>query len=143
MVLIRVASPEDIEGIARVHVDSWRSTYQGIISESFLSGLTLEKRKKNWSWTFNNLNKDEKIFVAEDEGRIVGFSNGGKNRIDDPEYDGELYAIYILKEYQGKGIGKKLVEKVAASLMEKNYKAMMVWVLESNCNRQVPLNKFR
>jgi ribosomal protein S18 acetylase RimI-like enzyme len=37
-----------------------------------------------------------------------------------------------LKEYQGKGIGKKLVEKVTNALMEKNYNAMMVWVLESN-----------
>jgi hypothetical protein len=73
MMLVREASLEDIEGIARVHVDSWRSTYKGIISESYLSNLTLEKRKKNWLWTFNNLNKDERIFVAEVEGRIVGY----------------------------------------------------------------------
>lgn len=45
---IRLASVRDIEGIARVHVESWKSTYNGIISESFLSNLTVEKRTKNW-----------------------------------------------------------------------------------------------
>lgn len=132
MMVIREASLEDIEGIAKVHVDSWRSTYKGIISDAYLSRLTVEKRKKNWLWTLNNLNIHEKIFVAEDKGEIVGFSNGGKNRTPNTEYDGELYALYILKEYQGKGLGKKLVEEVMDTLRKKNYDSMMVWVLESN-----------
>lgn len=129
---IRQASLSDVDGIAKVHLESWRSTYKGIISESYLYGLTFEQRKKNWEWTFHNLNQDEKIFVAEDRGTIIGFSNGGKNRVGDTEFDGELYAIYILEQFQGKGIGRRLVERITNSLSEKNYHGMMVWVLESN-----------
>lgn len=130
--IIREASPSDVDGITRVHLASWRSTYKGIIPESYLSSLTYEKRKKNWIWTFHNLNEDERIFVAEYEGQIIGFSSGGKNRIDNTNFDGELYAIYILKQFQGKGIGKKLMEEIRNSLKERNYKGMMAWVLESN-----------
>lgn len=132
MMIIRAATLEDIEGIARVHVDSWRSTYKGIVSESYLSSLSVEKRKKSWEEILNHLSKDDRVFVSEDEGRIVGFANGGKNRLANTEYDGELYAIYLLEEYQGKGIGNKLVQEVVNTLKANNYNSMMVWVLEAN-----------
>lgn len=65
---------------------------------------------KSWLWTFENLNVDEKIFVAEDmAGNIVGFSNGGRRRNNEFEHDGELFAIYLLKDYQRIGLGKKLL----------------------------------
>lgn len=129
---IREASLKDIEKIAKVHLVSWKSTYSGIVSDQYLSNLTLEKRKKGWIKTFTKPNKDESIFVAVDEGEIIGFCNGGKNRSDNKNYDGELYAIYILDEYHGKGIGTSLIKNLVSVLREKNYESLMVWVLESN-----------
>ena len=38
-----------------------------------------------------------------------GLANGDRNRTGITDYDGELYAIYILEQYQGNGVGKKLV----------------------------------
>src|SRR5699024_3446819 len=49
-----------------------------------------------------------------------------------PDYKGELYAIYLLKEYQGKGIGKLLFKHVVEILKEKNIFSMVVSVLEEN-----------
>ncbi|SFC66585.1 Acetyltransferase (GNAT) family protein [Bacillus sp. OV322] len=50
-----------------------------------------------------------------------GFSSGGKERSDKyPVYTGELYAIYILKEYQGNGLGKLLVKPIIEELQQKN-----------------------
>jgi ribosomal protein S18 acetylase RimI-like enzyme len=130
---IREATIEDVEGIAIVHVESWRTAYKGIISDHVLSNLSVEKRKNNWLWTFNNLNKDEKVFVAENtDGKIVGFSSGGQIRNDEFELDGELYAIYLLKEYQGLRIGKLLLYDVVNSLKYSGYSSMMVWVLKDN-----------
>lgn len=94
---VREASIEDADSIAIVHVDSWKTTYNGIISESYLSGLSVEKRRKSWLWTFENPNANEKIFVAEDKkGNIIGFSNGGRSRSEEFKHEGELYAIYLL-----------------------------------------------
>ncbi|TLS49808.1 GNAT family N-acetyltransferase [Paenibacillus antri] len=130
---IREANLQDVEGIAHVHLLSWRETYSGIISESYLSNLSIEQRKKNWIWTFNNLNINEFICVAEDlNGRIVGFSNSGKNRNTEYEHEGEIYAIYLLKEYQNKGIGRMLFDFSVRRLRSSGYKSMMLWVLKDN-----------
>jgi ribosomal protein S18 acetylase RimI-like enzyme len=130
---VREASIEDAEGIAKVHVNSWRSTYKGIISESYLSSLSVESRMKSWLWTFENQGEHEKLFVAEDmEGKIVGFSNGGRSRNGEFIHDGELYAIYLLREYQRIGVGKILFNSVVESLKNNGYSSMMLWVLRDN-----------
>jgi ribosomal protein S18 acetylase RimI-like enzyme len=130
---IREASVNDAEEIAFVHVNSWKTTYKGIISEAYLSSLMVEKRLKNWLWTFENLNPHEKIFVAENtSGDIVGFSSGGKSRNDEFVHNGELYAIYLLRDYQTMGLGKTLFESVVRSLKENGYSSMMLWVLKDN-----------
>lgn len=43
---IRKANRDDAPGIAKVHVDSWRTTYKGIIPQSFLDELSYEQRTK-------------------------------------------------------------------------------------------------
>jgi len=130
---IRLASVNDIEGIARVHMESWRSTYKGIISQSYLSNLTLESRVEKWNTTFNSLNQDEVIYIIEDDfGTIVGFINGGKSREPGLQYNSELYAIYLLKEVQGNGYGKLLFNKFNETMKQRNYQSLMLWVLEEN-----------
>lgn len=130
---IREASIDDAEGIATVHVSSWRTTYADIISESYLASLSVENRVKNWVRTFENRTEHEKVFVAEDkECNIVGFSYGGPNRNKEYRHDSELYAIYLLKEYQGLGIGKLLFNSLVESLKNSGYCSMMLWVLRDN-----------
>ena len=44
---IRRAIKDDIPGIAKVHADSWKTTYQGIFLTRFLENITYEKRENN------------------------------------------------------------------------------------------------
>lgn len=130
---VREALPGDAEGIARVHVDSWRTTYKGIVSESVLQNLSTEQRAENWR---RGIGKNP-LYVAEDEsGRIVGFATGGKERTGNYEADGELYAIYLLQDVQGQGIGKKLTQLIAYDLKEQGFTSMLVWVLEQNPSKK-------
>ncbi|MEH7387188.1 GNAT family N-acetyltransferase [Bacillus sp. JJ1521] len=127
---IRKAILSDAKGIANVHVDSWRTTYSGIVPEEFLQQLSYESREEMWKRGIPNGH----VFVAENEnGEIVGFACGGKERSGNYEsYQGELYAIYILKEYQGQGLGKKLVVPVVKQLLDKDINTMLVLVLVEN-----------
>lgn len=130
---IRLATIDDVPDIAHVHVESWKSTYKGIISDDYLSKLSIEIRIKNWLWVFNRSNPDEVNYVVEnDEGTIVGFANGGKCRSEQYDYGAELYSIYLLEEYQGLGFGKALFSTVVDHLRIHNYQTLMVWVLEKN-----------
>ncbi len=71
--------------------------------------------------------------AENDEGQIVGFSSGGKERSGEyKEFQGELTSIYILKEFQGQGIGKALVQSVTKELGKSGMNTMLVFVLADN-----------
>ncbi|WAA13165.1 GNAT family N-acetyltransferase [Fervidibacillus halotolerans] len=126
---IRKALPEDAMGVAKVQVDSWRTTYKGIVSEDFLRQLSYEKRKS----VIEKAITEKITYVAEEDGEIIGFISGGKKRLEQYEgYDGELYAIYLLQQYQKRGIGKELVNMLAKDFLKMGFKGMIVLVLEEN-----------
>ncbi|TVX94607.1 GNAT family N-acetyltransferase [Paenibacillus agilis] len=129
---VRSAYRQDIEGLSVVHVNSWKTTYEGVIADAVLSNLSIEGRKKSWEWIFENQKQDETTYVIETEGTIVGFINGGKSRELELDYDAEIYSLYLLKEVQGSGYGKLLFHKLVNQLRSDNYHSMMVWVLEAN-----------
>ncbi|MGI8383858.1 N-acetyltransferase family protein [Robertmurraya sp. P23] len=128
--MIRKALPADAKGIAKVHVDSWRTTYKHIFPEDYLQSLTYESHEELWNGVIPN----GYVYVAENhQGEIIGFSSGGKERTGDyPGYEGELYAIYLLQEYQGKGIGRQLVKPLIEQFTNDGIGSMTVLVLEEN-----------
>jgi ribosomal protein S18 acetylase RimI-like enzyme len=127
---IRPATLQDAAAIAKVHVDSWRSTYQGIVPDEYLKSLNYEERTVRWERVLGLV---KIVIVAEnDAGQIVGFANGGAERSQHPDYYGELYALYTLQDYHGRGLGKKLVRAVMDSLSEQGYTSMLLWVLADN-----------
>ncbi|RWZ58583.1 GNAT family N-acetyltransferase [Halobacillus fulvus] len=130
---IRRATTADAEGVAKVQVDSWHSTYQNIVPVEYLNNMTYESREQKWKAIIKN----QFVCLAENvEGRVIGFANGGPARTTDyPEFTGELYAIYILNEFQGQGIGKHLFEAVIDHLKKQNMNSVLVFVLEDNRNK--------
>ncbi len=132
-IIIRKAILSDTKGIAKVHVESWKTTYANIVPNEYLNNLTYESREQIWINSISNGG----VYVAENnEGEIVGFSSGGKERSGKYDgYDGELYAIYILKEYQGQGIGKALIQPIIDELIGMGLNTMLVLVLKDNVSR--------
>jgi len=128
--MIRKARSEDAKGIAKVHIDSWRTTYRGIVPDTYLKALYYEEKEEIWKRAILT----GSVFIAEnEEGQIVGFANGGKERSGQYSgYDGELYAIYLLEAYQGKGIGSSLAKKVFEYLKEKGFNSMIIFALAEN-----------
>ena len=128
--IIRKAELKDIKGIAKVHVDSWRTTYKGIVPDTFLSSLSYENREQIWKRGI----EENHIYIAEDTNdQIVGFATGGKERTGNYEgYKGEVYAIYLLEGQQGKGLGRKLIQLVVDDLKGMKLNSMLIWALEKN-----------
>jgi GNAT superfamily N-acetyltransferase len=129
MASIRVAEVRDAAAIAHVHVQSWVTTYQGIVPDTYLASLNEAERVPLWKeW----LTRDICVFVAESEGEVVGFVSGGSIGETVLSYDSELYAIYLLKHAQGRGHGMSLLRSVGKALVQKGHSSMLVWVLEQN-----------
>jgi len=133
MLSIRRANLNDAENIARVHVQSWRESYRGIVPGDFLKNLSLERRILQWQNSLSNVQSEyHRAFVAETGGEIAGFANHGRERESDPAYAGELYAIYILQSTHRKGVGRALVGAAARDLLGCKLTSMLVWVLADN-----------
>jgi len=133
MIRIREAQKRDSAAIAKVHIDSWRTTYKGIVSDDYLSVMSYTEREQRWQEFFEDTDHFQFVYLAEEKnGQIVGFASAGVNRTEIADYQGELYAIYILREYQGKGIGRQLTEAVARRLLREEIRSISVWVLEKN-----------
>ena len=130
---VRAADPADAGPIARVQVDSWRTTYAGIAPDDYLANLSCRDRESRCTDILSAGRPAESNFVAEtDGGEIVGFAGGGLEREGNPAYLGELYAIYLLEEHQRVGVGRRLVSAVAGQLLVDGFRSMLVWVLEDN-----------
>jgi hypothetical protein len=75
----RRANEKDALAVAKVHVESWRKSFAGIVPQEFLDNLTVEKRAKAFEQRFDEA--DYKMFVAENsKDGIVGFADFGKAR---------------------------------------------------------------
>ena len=125
---VRPAQPTDIPAIARVHVDTWRTAYQGIIPQEHLDALSYARREQAWAGILSKGDPKEHNLVGVVGTTVAGFVSGGPHR-EGP--GGEIYAIYVREEYQGFGLGRSLVT-AALALLER---PVFVWVLAANSAR--------
>jgi GNAT superfamily N-acetyltransferase len=134
---IRLAIPADAGMIARVSIASWRTTYRGLISEDYLQNLSYRHRRDNW---LDRLSRQDGSFFAyvavNSAGKIVGFASGGRERAGDANYQGELYALYLLASAQRQGLGRQLLLAVAHHLLKQSMTTMVIWALRENPARR-------
>ena len=125
-------------------MDTWRTAYKSIFPPEFLQSLSYRKKEIRWRKRFTKPEKEEFIYLAKTESKeIVGFSMGSLEQSDltlkipgISKYIGELMAIYIIKEYQRRHIGTRLVKMIVERLIENEINSMIVWVLKDSPHRK-------
>lgn len=131
--LIREAYANDALAIARVQVDTWRTTYAGIVPAAYLTGLSYEHQGQVWEHFVSTMSDTAGIYVAETPaGAVIGFAHGGPERSGAGDYRGELYALYLLAAYQRQGLGRQLTRVVVEGLLRHGLSSMLVWVFAAN-----------
>ena len=124
IIIKKMESDAEIKGKAYVHWKSWQEAYPGMVAQSYLDKLTLEKCESiAFKWP-------DHILVAKDGENVVGFVGYGKYRNDELPDTGEVFSIYVLSPYYGKGVGEALMRK-ALELLDQ-YPKTAVWVLKKN-----------
>ncbi len=130
---IRPATPQDAKAIAHIHIDSWRATYRGLVSDEYLDGLDYGKRElslRDWL-----ARKEPQHAVIEVAGIVRGFCDFGRCRDNDKPETGEIFAIYIDPSFVGKGLGRQLMEYAESRLFAK-WESIALWVMEGNDSSQ-------
>jgi GNAT superfamily N-acetyltransferase len=128
--MVRPATADDAREIARVHIASWRSTYEEMVPRDFLDSLSEAGYTERWTRIVDA--GSTRVYVAEHDGELVGFASGGRERAGESGYRGELYAIYVLDSFQHLGYGRELVRAVVGGLRDMGLDDMIIWVLRDN-----------
>jgi ribosomal protein S18 acetylase RimI-like enzyme len=131
--IIRDATPADCHALAKLQVDSYRSTYAGLIDRKTLSRFTYEEQENDWREVLAAPN-GRVLLVAEvdDATEPIAYALGRHGRLPNRRFDGELISLHVSAGWQGRGVGRQLVIAMAERLLAAGAQSMMLWVLEGN-----------
>lgn len=134
---LRMATVDDAAAIARVHLESRRTTYLGLLPNSELgaSDAVIERFTGEWRERLAGAASARLVLVLEDDrGAVVGFAAAGWNE-PGAEFPCELYSIYLLVAAQRHGGGRRLFDAVVTHFRGQGAASLVVWVLERNPSR--------
>jgi len=143
-VRLRPAKPADARAIARIHVETWRSAYPGMVPDQTLIGMTVDGKAAAWRRALQRVSRHEIVLVAETPeagpgtgaaGGVVGFASAGPNRDSRLAFAGEVQTLYVLPDWQNNGIGRQLLQGCFARLADQGLVSAVVWVLADNPSR--------
>jgi GNAT superfamily N-acetyltransferase len=120
--VIRAGTAEDAGAVARVQVRTWQTAYARVFPRERLAELTLDAREAQW--------RESPPLVAQVGETVVGFVSVGP--CHENESVGELFAIYVVPDHWGSGVGRELIAAGEERLRELGYTDAVLWVLEDN-----------
>ncbi len=131
-ITIRRAAASDAEAIARVRIDGWRQAYKGLVPQAYLDAMSIEASLPLWQRALAAPTDRASVFVAEGPKGVAGFAAG--TRLAEPKhgFDSELTAIYLARELQRQGLGRRLAGTIAAERAAHGATGMIAWVLAGN-----------
>ncbi len=125
--IIRPATLADADGIAHVHVSAWQDNYRGLVPASIMEDRTIERRQTLWRRVLTE--GSALVFVADDSGTVGGFASAITLIPAVDGFDAYLQAIYVRSESKSHGVGRGLMRAVAAALVERRCKNLVLRTL--------------
>lgn len=125
----RLAEYKDCLDLAIVKKQVWETTYRGIYPDNSLDNYSIERNIAIFEKIIDN--PDINLFVALDSEKVVGFMDIGRPFRSYMDYKQELGLLYILKEYQRRGIGKRFMKLAYDTVKMNGYNEFFV-----SCNSQ-------
>lgn len=125
--------PADVNAIAEIHVAAWRAAYQGLIPESYLDELTVERRLALWQPRLSQ-QRSSNMLVAEDGGSLAGFCFSGPTRDEDGKNKaiGEIIALNVRPVSWRRGFGRALCTSALDNATRRGWTQMTLWILKGN-----------
>jgi L-amino acid N-acyltransferase YncA len=117
---IRLATPSDAPAIASIHVRSWQHAYRDIVPDAVLDSPSVAAHEQLWRHTLESGVLEERVWVAENDGKVVGFCATGPSSDDDAKSGtAEVAAIYLEPDQIGTGVGRTVFEHAVNDLRDR------------------------
>ena len=133
-VVIRSAQPDDAAAVARVHVDSWRGAYRGLLPDRILDGLSVSGREILWRQRLGSGEGAPTTLAAVLDGEVGGFVTLLDQARDSGESAGvgEIPALYVSPSHWGSGAGSALLDAAGRELAAAGCRQAILWMLAGN-----------
>ena len=128
---VRPMSRFDAQAVARLHSESWKSAYRGILRDDYLDTQVQAERGALWETRLAGPTLEAFGFVAEEDGRVVGFAYAVPQH--DPTWGTLLDNLHVVPEMKGRGVGRALLRQVCDKQI-RHWPAdgIHLWVFEEN-----------
>jgi ribosomal protein S18 acetylase RimI-like enzyme len=124
---VRPAQPEDIARIVALHERCWRISYAGIAD----ADAKFARPYAEWERLWHELLDRTRVALVGDD--IVGFVVFGASRDADADPgSGEIFALYVDPDAQGRRVGATLVDRAADELTAAGRERITLWTFEHN-----------
>jgi ribosomal protein S18 acetylase RimI-like enzyme len=146
--IIRAAQMDDVPAMGRLAVATFITAHRGHIPEEVWAKRrdewSVEDSAGNWARTLRAIadgtNPRECVYLAVDEtcDEVIGIAMGQPAYEEPWPNTGAIKVLYVLQAYQGRGLGRRLVQVVARHLRRLGMPALTIAVLKAN----VPAQRF-
>ncbi|MBO1756554.1 GNAT family N-acetyltransferase [Allobranchiibius sp. CTAmp26] len=119
--------------MARVHVDSWRETYRGLMADTVLDDpALLDQRGRFWAAVLTDPSYAmQRVAIAERDSEVVGIAMAGPSREPEVEWSQQLFVLYTYAAIHGLGAGAALLGAVVEPAS-----VVGLWVADPNPRAQ-------
>jgi ribosomal protein S18 acetylase RimI-like enzyme len=125
------AGPADAEALARVHVQSWRETYRGLLPDAYLARMSEPQHARRFAQALVRPGPDDVVLAAADRWGLVGYVQGGPSRRRVPD-EAEVATLYLVRAAQNRGLGGRLLADAARALAARGARSLVISVLRDN-----------
>jgi GNAT superfamily N-acetyltransferase len=129
---LTAASAQDVDSIARLHAQSWRATYRGVLSDEFLDRGVVADRQEFWTARFAGVPSERRLVLqAVRDGMLLGFVCVLLD--EEPKWGARLDNLHVSPEAKGTGIGYELFQAAREWIARVSPgTAMHLWCVERN-----------
>jgi len=141
LMIIRAAREADAPAMGQVMVSTYLAAHRDQMpAEAWAKRAqewTPEVSADGWRRTLRAIATGERsqdcIYVAVEEGgELVGLAMGGPANVEELPQTGAVFALYVSRSRQGRGLGRRLVQAVAADLAQHGMNALQIGCLAAN-----------
>lgn len=130
-VSLRAASAGDSALVAALHTASWRVAYRTLLPAEYLGERVALEHRTHWDALLSRPLQDRGLVLIAEVGREpAGFVSA--ESADDPAHGALLSSLHVLAAFQGRGLGKRMIEAVRAWAREQRETRVHLYALEGN-----------
>lgn len=117
MVEFKRATLTEANELAKVKFSAWSTTYRGIYPDELIDKYDYEMHTEKFVKTINNSEID--LYCVYEDGVMVGFFSFGYNIREYKHFKIYLKQLYLVKQMQGKGVGRMIFDFIRQELRKK------------------------